>query len=207
MIHLNALSPLVFILISSISFTFYILTSKYLILESSLLIIIFFRFIFMSIIELLSIRQKLTLSFKISNPGIHFLLSFVNLGFYYCFFQSLSELPLISAVAIYLAYPLFVPFILRVWMGRKFKALYAFGVYLAWIGILLTFDAKFKLNNILIVVASISSLLKAVSWVGYHRLNVGESPILTWIIKYFTAILAGAILLAPSLKVPASSPY
>lgn len=159
----------------------------------------------MSILELLGNRKNLTTSFKITKPGIHFLLSFSNLGFYYCFFGSLSRLPLMSAIAIYLAYPLFIPYILRMWMGRKFKALYAFGVYLAWLGILLTFDPKFKLNNILVIVATLSSLLKAFSWIGYQRLSLDQSPILTWIIKYFTATIAAALLLAPSIKLPPAS--
>lgn len=195
-------SPLVWIFISIASFTSFVLLSKEIVLSLPLFVFVFFYLFFSSIFELIFSYRKIDFSFKLKNPLIHLLLAMSHLGLYYCFFGSLSHLPLMLSCAIYLAYPLFVPFVLRAWMGRKFRVLYAAGIYLGWLGIILSFSLKFKLDNMLIFVALFASLLKAITWVGYHRISVERSFLSFWSLKYVTSIVFAGLLLIESWKPP-----
>lgn len=189
------ISPTILLFVSISSFALFVLLLKYLVLHASLLMIVFFRYLIMAVIEFWSIRKKLTLSFKVEHKLLLILMSFVHLGIYYCLLGSFSSLPLILAVAIYLTYPLLTPWILRIWMGRRFNYFFAFGSYLAVGAALLSFSDKLYLNNLLIVVAITGALFKAISFVGYQRLKLSESPLIIWLFKYFIGTSVAALLL------------
>lgn len=196
------ISPLIWIFVSIACFTSFALLSKEIILTLPLFVFVFFYLLSSSIFELLFSYQKINFSFKLKTPLIHLLMAMAHLGLYYCFFGSLSNLPLMLSCAIYIAYPFFVPFVLRAWMGRKFQFLYAAGIYLGWLGIILSFSLKFKLNNVLIIVALFASLLKAITWVGYHRIYIEKSFLSFWALKYGSSIVFGGLLLIDSWKTP-----
>ncbi len=187
--------PNIFILVALASFLAYILLAKSLLLHLSIEVLIFLRFVFMAAIDLISLEKSEQKKFQLEHFGIHILMALANLGLYYCFFAALQRLPLISAVAIYLAAPVFVPWVLRVWMGKKFSQKLCFGIYLTWVGILLTFDSTLKFNNILIVLAIASALLKAICFCGTHRLKINHAPLTLWFTQYSTVILCALLLL------------
>lgn len=197
-----AVSPLTSLLLSISLFAAYILLGKYLVLSMPIIQLIFFYHIISSLINLFEIRASLRKKLKFDQMGIQLLMSLVYLGFMLCFFGSLSHLPLVSAVAIYLGYPLFVPWILKMWMGKRLNVPITIGSYIAWTGMLFSFSHKLQLNNVLVIVAIFGALLKAIYQTGYARLRVSEPPLVLWTTKFLTILVAATLLLVGSWSIP-----
>ncbi len=160
--------------------------------------LLFFWFIFKSILNFQSPSKPLSL--KTSLFSIHILVGFVSLAFYYSLFGALSSLPLTNLTAIYLTFPLFIPWILRIWMGKKFNQMLILGFSIISIGILFTFNSKFGVNNVAVFLAIMAALLKSIHWVGHRRLGAFEPPFRIWFYETFVSVSGAAILLLSSWK-------
>ena len=197
-----AISPLISLFLGISLFVAYILLGKYLVLSMPIIQLVFFYHVISSLINLVEIRLSLRKKIKFDQLGIQLLMSLVYLGFILCFFGSLSQLPLVSAVAIYLAYPLFVPWILKIWMGKRLNIPIIIGSYIVWAGMVFSFNHKLQLNNVLVIVAIFGSIFKAIYQTGYARLRVSEAPLILWATKFLTTLVASALLLVGSWTMP-----
>ncbi|MCH9633125.1 MAG: hypothetical protein S4CHLAM6_14770 [Chlamydiae bacterium] len=198
----SVVSPLVSLLLSISLFAAYILLGKYLVLSMPIIQLIFFYHIVSSLIQLFEIRKDLKKKIQFDQIGLQALMSLIYLGFIFCFLGSLSHLPLVSAVAIYLAYPLFVPWVLKMWMGKRLSMPITIGSYIAWVGIVFSFNHKLQLNNVLVVVAAFGAVFKAIYQAGRARLQVSEPPLVLWATKFFTITIATVLLLVGSWSTP-----
>lgn len=189
------LSPLVYLLSCLIFFCSFILLAKSLILSTPLILFVILRLVILALVDLYKIRHRLKLPFKWDYRGIQLLMGFVYLGYGLCFFGALTHLPLISFVAIYLSYPILIPWVLKAWIGKRLTPFLWIPSFLFLIGFACSFSGKLQLNNILVVVALFAILLKPIYQTGYLKLEVSEPPLVLWITRYGVSIIASGFLL------------
>jgi len=169
--HISFENPIYFPLFAAICWIASLTLIKGLIGRISFTQLVFFWFIFKSVLNFKGPSKPSSLSLKTPLFSIHILLGFVTLTFYISLFGALSTLPLTNLTAIYLTFPLFIPWILRIWMGKKFSKKIILGFVIISIGILFSFNSKFGLNNIAVFLAVIAAFLKSIHWVGHRRLG------------------------------------
>ena len=87
-------------------------------------------------------------------------------------------------------------------MGKRVGKLLALGSYIAWIGVIFSFNHKLQLRNVLVFVAIFGALFKALYQTGYARMKISEPPLVLWITKYLCALLASTALLVGSWQIP-----
>lgn len=186
-------SPAVYTLTAIASFITFIGLSKSLILHHSLGVIVFFWMIFLAIFELRPILKMPKIDLQNEMLPIQVLLAFGNCAFYYCFFGALATLPTLSFTSLFLTFPLYIPWILRLWMGKKINLVSIFIIFVAWIGTLLSFC--YGLGNLAILTVIFAAVLKAILWVGYRRFETTSSPLTIWLIKFGISLPTTALLL------------
>ncbi len=193
-------NPIVFPLLAAICWVVSLTLIKSLIGKIPFTQLLFFWFIFRSILNFQSPSRPISLSLKTSLFSIHILLAFVSLAFYYSLFGALSNLPLTNLTAIYLTFPLFIPWVLRVWMGKKINPMIILGSSIIWVGILFTFNSRFGINNVAVFLALMAALLKAIHWVGHRRLGAFDSPYRIWAYESLVSTCSAALLLISSWR-------
>lgn len=186
-------SPAVYTLAAIASFVAFIGLSKSLILHHSLGIIVFFWIIFLAIFEFRPILKAPKTNLQKDMLPIQALLAFGHCAFYYCFFGALATLPTLSFTSLFLTFPLYIPWILKLWMGKKINLVSIFIILIAWIGTLLSFC--YGLGNLAILTVIFAAILKALLWVGYKRFEISNSLLTIWLVKYSISISTAALLL------------
>lgn len=188
-------SPSIFFISSIVFFCAYILASKSILLTLPILLFIFVRLVILALADLyLTQRQKHKRVWG-NHLGLHLMMGFAYLGYQLCFFGAVTTLPLISVVAIYLSYTALIPWILRIWIGKRLFWPYILSSSLIFIGLICSFDAHLKLKSIFIVLAIAGMLFKAVYQTGYSRLEISNSPLYIWLFKYSVSLSCAALLL------------
>lgn len=130
----------------------------------------------------------------------HLLISFMTLGLYISFFGALQALPLTNASALFLMFPLYIPWVLRHWMGKKINKRLYLGLLIAFIGALFSFSIHFKWNNVLVLLGISAGMLQALKWVGSKRLKLTETSFTIWFYESLVTLSASALLMISSVK-------
>lgn len=143
-------------------------------------------------------RKKFFL--KTQNFLLHCVVSFLSMGLYLSFFGALLFLPITYPCSLYLLYPLYLPSILRIWMGKKIDLRIYIGLIIGLFGVCFCFDLKLGLNNIALVLALCAGILKAIFWVGTKRLQLTESPFTIWFYETLITLSGLSLLILSSEK-------
>lgn len=115
-----------------------------------------------------SFSFKLSSSFKLLNP-LDFLFSFSLIALFYCLLSSLQQLPTTAIFSLLFSFPLFLPLILKFWMGKKIASKLKLFLGLFTLVPLFYFRSLNHLEYLAIFLALIASALKALEWITRKR--------------------------------------
>lgn len=140
--------------------------------------------------------------FTLKNPHWkeQLIFSFILIGLYYCLFGALNNLPLLNASALFLSYPIFIPFIVRLWLGKKYDMRIFWTAPLILIGALLSLSYKFSWGIMGIALAIFAALLQATYWIGKRKLHTELFGRTFWFYESIFVLPTVSITLIDSFK-------
>ena len=128
--------------------------------------------------------------------GLHLVRAFAGLLFYACFFISVKHISLLNATLLSNATPLFLPFIVWFWLGKKISIYLWASLIIGFLGVVFILHPSGDIfNSWMILVALLGSFFSAIALQSIRNLRTTESPY-TIIFYYF---LIGAIVTFPLL--------
>ncbi|MCH9633820.1 MAG: hypothetical protein S4CHLAM7_05540 [Chlamydiae bacterium] len=196
----------IFPLIASLFWVSSLSLLKFLTLKTAFIPLLFFWFALRLIINGFKIYQKPLSSLRTPLLSLHIRLGFISCALYACLLGALSAIPLMTANAIYLTFPLFIPWILRLWIGKKSPPYWILFILIALVGTFASFNQKFGLSNLGVFLALCSALLQGLRQLGQKRLLASEPPFRIWFYQSLTPLLLSSILLVDSWK-PIKIPF
>lgn len=124
--------------------------------------------------------------FKTNNFKYHAIRSLCGVSGIYCFYYSISHFSLATGTLIFYSFPLFVPFVARIWFRIKFVHRLWFGLGIAFIGLLFVLRPGEHLFNPLSLIPLLGAVFLAISFNAVRGLSYTEP----WerITAYFFAI-------------------
>ena len=141
--------------------------------------LVFFRQFFGLILILASLplRMKKIKTLKTRSFPLLLLRTFSSLGAMYTLFFALRYLPLVDAVLLSYTRPLFIPFILWIWLGKKITKKVMFALLLGFLGVVLIIKPDERVFDIAALVGLASGMFGGLAFVTIRRLTRYERPI------------------------------
>jgi hypothetical protein len=193
-------NPIALSLGAALSFVLSLFFLKSALRHLPLLSCTFFWFAFRSFLNYPRGTKSKQLTLSTQNLLLHCIISFLAMGLYLCLFGALLPLPLTYVSSLYLIYPLYIPGVLRVWMGKKIDQRIAIGLIISLVGVCFCFNLKLGLNNIALILALSAGILKALFWVGAKRLKLTESPFTIWFYETLITLSGSSLLMLSGWK-------
>lgn len=131
--------------------------------------------------------------FATQHIGLHLIRDFAGSIGFLLFFISLSYISLTDGILLNNTGPLFVPFIVWVWLHHRFPTRMYWGVILGFIGVVFILQPKHDGFQWAMLLALLSGITMAITFVAIRLLNRTEGPFV--ILFYY--FLVGSLLTLP----------
>jgi drug/metabolite transporter (DMT)-like permease len=141
-------------------------------------------------------------SLKTAHVGLHAVRGVAGLLSQLLFFMALKYIPLVDAVLLVNAAPLFIPVVVLIWLKVRIRSLVWLSVGIGFVGILLILQPGVSVFRWATVLGIVAGICSAVALVAVSRLHVTETA-LRVLFYYF---LISSLLTAPLLLSPWMSP-
>lgn len=158
-------------------------------------VIIFFRFAG-SLILLLLLGNRRALNFSVQKLSKHLFRAVMGLSALYCYFYAVKKLPLFTAMTLSNTTPLFIPFVVLIWLKLLIPTRRFFAVALGFIGVVLIFRPTEGLLEMATLSGLAAGLFGAVALVGLRQLSKSES---TQALLFYYFLIAVAVSFFPML--------
>ena len=139
--------------------------------------VVFFRQAFSMLIMLPLITRDLTSGkgLKTARLHLHILRAVTALGAMYCLFYALRFLPVVDAVVLSYTRPLFIPFVVWLWMGKRLAPQVWIGLLVGFIGVICVVRPSGDVLNLAALAALGSGLFGALAFTATRKLAKRES--------------------------------
>lgn len=140
--------------------------------------VVFFRQAFSMVMMLPLIARDIGSgrSLKTGRLHLHILRAVAALGAMYSLFYALRYLPLVDAIVLSYTRPLFIPFVVWLWMGKRLAAQVWIGLLVGFIGVLCVVRPSGDVLNLAALAALGSGLFGALAFTATRKLAKRESP-------------------------------
>ena len=168
--------------------------------------IVFFRQLisFLALLPIIASKQKRAHVFKTECFFLHLIRALASLFSMYTLVFALKYLPLVDALLISYARPLFLPLILLIWFRKRWSKITFWGISVGFFGVALILKPDKKMFDIAAVVGLVSALFGSVSFTCLRKLTRTESAE-TILMYYLTlTIPIAAIPLFFNWKIPST---
>ena len=115
-------------------------------------------------------------SLKTGHLHLHILRAVSALGAMYLLFYALRFLPVVDAIVLSYTRPLFIPFVVWLWMGKRLAAQVWIGLLVGFIGVLCVVRPSGDVLNLAALAALGSGLFGALAFTATRKLAKRESP-------------------------------
>jgi len=166
----------------------------------STLVIIFARFSLGLVLLLIWLlwqkRGRLNAAlFRTSNMKLHVLRAALGLSSFACFFYAIGHIPLVDAILLNVSNPLFVPFVVAIFLSIPFAHRLWPGIILGFMGVILVLEPGMEVFQINSLVGLASGILSAGAIVVTSRVNNTEPRYITLFYYYlFGSLILGMLL-------------
>ena len=117
---------------------------------------------------------KISELYKAKNYRHHAMRSIFGVAALYCFYFSINNFSLATGTLIFYSFPLFVPFVSRIWLRVSFVHRLWWGLGIAFIGLLFVLRPGEHLFNPLSIIPLIGAIFAATAFVAVRSLSYTE---------------------------------
>ena len=157
--------------------------------------LIFFRFL-IGLLMLLPLVRKKKIHFSLRSIPKHLFRALCGLAAIATYIIAVKLVPIVNAVALWNTAPLFIPFVVLIWMKLLVSKKRFFAVFVGFVGVLFILRPTELLHDAGNLFALSSGLLSAIGWVGIRQLSRSESTE-TILLYYF--VISVAFMFIPML--------
>jgi len=140
---------------------------------------------------LLNLPISLKKGLKTHHPYLHLVRSLSGFLCIYCFFLAVTFIPLANTMLLQNTAPLWVPFIIWIWLKQKVPNHFWWPILIGFIGIILILKPGRAVFDLMTAIALSSGILLGISWIAIRKLAEKE-PVSRALFYFFllSAILA-----------------
>jgi drug/metabolite transporter (DMT)-like permease len=124
----------------------------------------------------------------------HCLRALAGVASIYCYFYSVTKLPLVNAVTLSNMTPLFLPFVIFIWMRKVIPMVRIVALCVGFVGVVLIIKPDAVVRDVSTLVGMVGAMFSAVALVGVRQLSKTES---TETIMAYYFLIAIVVLFAP----------
>ena len=147
--------------------------------------IVFFRNLFGILVLTPLLLRSETKILQTNYLHLHLVRSGFGMGAMYCFFYGLAHISLADSMLIKSIIPLIIPFVALIWLQENISHRVSLAGALGFIGVFLILKPDGEINGASLI-ALLSSLMAATSFVSVRKLSATEPPLR--IVSYFAII-------------------
>lgn len=141
--------------------------------------------------------------------GSHFIRAVAGLGSMYCYFYTLSQIPLAEAVMVKMTTPFFIPVVAFLWMGDRVRGPTVAAILLGFVGVAFILRPMPGHFDSAYLIALLGALLMSIAMVGIRNMAATEpaTRIVFWFTLTGTVISAVPLLWTPLQIAPQLWPW
>lgn len=140
--------------------------------------LVFFRQLIglLALSPILITKSRRRAIFTTTRPILHIIRAVASLLSMYCLVFALKYLPIVDALMISYARPLFLPLILLLWFRKRWSKITFIGILIGFVGVALILKPDKQMFDIAALVGLASALFGAVSFTCIRKLTRTDSP-------------------------------